>query len=113
MNRAWLNGYIPTVMEKINDDIFFDDGEPISCYEVLEEICNFYGLTCIPYGNDVFFVDYEAIAKYGINYSWMSQNATTSIYGDLNSLSYDLTSITNYTFEVPDTITIDDYAGDD
>lgn len=113
MKKAWDCDYLPTVLEVLNDDIFYDKGEPISCYEVLEEICNFYGFTCIPYGNDVFFVDYEGVAKYGINYSWLTQGATTSVYGDLKSLSSDFYTINTYSYEVPESISKDDYAGED
>jgi len=64
---------------------------------VLEEICNFYGISCIPYGKDVFFVDYEVIANVGDN---------DLLYTDLKSLAYS-------TFYITDSITKEDYAGDD
>ena len=55
--------YTPTQFEYINDAVFYEDsGEASDCYAVLEEICNFYGISCVPYGNDVFFVDYQVIA---------------------------------------------------
>lgn len=98
-NKMWaaLN-YTPTQYEYINDDIFFeDDGEASDCYAVLEEICNFYGISCVPYGNDVFFVDYEVIANVGDN---------DLLYTDLKSLAYS-------TFYITDSITKEDYAGDD
>ena len=91
-NKMWaaLN-YTPTQFEYINDDIFFEDnGEASDCYAVLEEICNFYGISCIPYGNDVFFVDYEVIANVGDN---------DLLYTDLKSLAYS-------TFYITDSITI-------
>lgn len=88
----------PTQFEYINDDIFFeDDGEASDCYAVLEEICNFYGISCIPYGNDVFFVDYQVIAY----------------VEDDNLLYTDLKSLVNSTFYITDSITREDYAGDD
>lgn len=91
MNAA--KGYTPTQFEYINDAIFVDD----DCYSVLEEICNFYGISCIPYGNDVFFVDYEVIA-----------NTIDSV------LSYtDLKTMVSTSFYIYDTIARDDYAGDD
>lgn len=90
--------YAPTQFEYINDAVFYEDsGEASDCYAVLEEICNFYGISCIPYGNDVFFVDYEVIAKSG---------NTSFSYTDLKSLA-------SSTFYVPDSITKDDYAGED
>lgn len=95
--RAALN-YTPTQFEYINDDIFFeDDGEASDCYAVLEEICNFYGISCVPYGNDVFFVDYQVIAY----------------VEDDNLLYTDLKSLVNSTFYITDSITKEDYAGDD
>lgn len=88
----------PTQFEYINDDIFFeDDGEASDCYAVLEEICNFYGISCVPYGNDVFFVDYQVIAY----------------VEDDNLLYTDLKSLVNSTFYITDSITKEDYAGDD
>lgn len=98
-NKMWaaLN-YTPTQFEYINDDIFFeDDGEASDCYAVLEEICNFYGISCVPYGNDVFFVDYQVIAY----------------VEDDNLLYTDLKSLVNSTFYITDSITKEDYAGDD
>lgn len=95
--RAALN-YTPTQFEYINDDIFFeDDGEASDCYAVLEEICNFYGISCVPYGNDVFFVDYQVIAYV---------EDDNLLYTDLKSLVYS-------TFYTTDNITKEDYAGDD
>lgn len=98
-NKMWaaLN-YTPTQFEYINDDIFFeDDGEASDCYAVLEEICNFYGISCVPYGNDVFFVDYQVIAYV---------EDDNLLYTDLKSLVYS-------TFYTTDNITKEDYAGDD
>ena len=90
--------YTPTQFEYINDAVFYEDsGEASDCYAVLEEICNFYGISCIPYGNDVFFVDYEVIANVGDN---------DLLYTDLKSLAYS-------TFYITDSITKEDYAGDD
>ena len=98
-NKMWAAvHYTPTQFEYINDAIFFeDDGEASDCYAVLEEICNFYGISCVPYGNDVFFVDYQVIAN----------------VEDDNLLYTDLKSLTNSTFYVTDSITKEDYAGDD
>ena len=90
--------YTPSQFEYINDDIFFEDsGEASDCYAVLEEICNFYGISCVPYGNDVFFVDYEVIA---------STNDDELSYTDLKSLA-------TSTFYIPGNITKEDYAGED
>ena len=51
----------------ISEQNFFDeDGEAMTCKEVLEEICKYFGLTCIADGTNVYFLDYDAI-KNGIN----------------------------------------------
>lgn len=90
--------YTPTQFEYINDAVFYEDsGEASDCYAVLEEICNFYGISCVPYGNDVFFVDYEVIAS-----------------SSDEELSYtDLKSLATSTFHIPGNITKEDYAGED
>lgn len=47
---------------------FFDDDDektPWTMYEVLEQICLFFGWSTVPYGKDVYIVDYQAIQKYG------------------------------------------------
>lgn len=51
----------------ISEQNFFDeDGEAMTMQEVLEEICQYLGLTCIADGDQVYFLDYDAI-KNGIN----------------------------------------------
>lgn len=96
MNAA--KNFTPTQFEYINDAIFFEDsGEASDCFAVLEELCNFYGISCIPYGNDVFFVDYEVIAN-----------------TDDTELSYtDLKSMASNSFEINESIAKNDYAGED
>lgn len=89
---------LPTQIEYINDDIFFKDGEASTCYEVLEEICSFYGFSCVPDGNDVFFIDYEVVVNHNTN--------NADVYGDLNGSGKE-------SFYIPSIIKKDDYAGDD
>ena len=51
----------------ISEQNFFDeDDEPMTMQEVLEEICKYIGFTCIADGDQVYFLDYDAI-KNGIN----------------------------------------------
>ena len=51
----------------ISEQNFFDeDNEAMTCKEVLEEICQYLGLTCIADGDSVYFLDYDAI-KNGLN----------------------------------------------
>lgn len=43
---------------------FFDeDGKPWNCLQVIEEICRILGVTCVPYGYNLYFINYEAIAR--------------------------------------------------
>lgn len=103
------NGFFPTEAEVISEETFFDDdGESMTCYEVLEEICNFYNLSLIPYENDVYLIDYEAIANYGINHpNW-------DFYQDASKILFkDLISNNNVYLSVPKTISLNDYAGED
>lgn len=53
----------------INEGNFFDeDGVPMKCDEVLEEICKYLGLTAITEGEFAYFVSYESVAKCNRNY---------------------------------------------
>lgn len=82
---------------KISEMNFFDeDDEPMKCDEVLEELCQFMNLTCYAYGNEVFFIDYDAI-KNGINTYYRYSIGTT-------------TEPTIVTLEQTHTITSSDYA---
>lgn len=46
----------------VSEDNFFDeDGNSINELEVIEEICKYLSLSCIPHGDSVYFVNYEAI----------------------------------------------------
>lgn len=63
----------------ISEQNFYDeDGEPMTLQEVLEEICQYLGFTCIAKGNEVLFLDYDAIKK-GMNnyYQYTIGNITT------------------------------------
>ena len=47
-----------------NESNFFDDDEeatPWTYEDLLTEICNFCGVTCVPYGENVYFIDYACI----------------------------------------------------
>lgn len=88
---------IPTVTECINDDIFFsddDEHEPITSYEVLEEIGNFYGFSMVPDGDEIWIIDYEALLQG-------------------KSTWKDLVSGSTVTKTITGTITKGDYLGDD
>lgn len=64
----------------ISENNFIDeDGEPMQCMEVLEEICRYTGLTAVPYKNDLYFINTDAIANedntyfkyiYGSDHKW-------------------------------------------
>lgn len=67
---------------KLSESNFMDDDEehtPWKCYEVLEEICKFFGFSAVPYQNDVYLIDYETINNSNNIYSWRRiVNATSS-----------------------------------
>lgn len=98
-NKAHLNNFYPMEIECISEEIFIDDDETLSCYKVLEEICKFYNLSLVPYGDDVYFIDYKVISKSSFN----NENIS---WKDL---------VTNQVLQtlVTKTIGKDDYAGDD
>lgn len=98
-------GSCPTEIEYISEEAFVDDDDAMSCYEVLEEICNFYNVSLVPYGNDVYLVDYELIAKYDVNHSWFPSSDFTifkNLSDDVEEDRY-----------VPGYIQKEDYCGDD
>ena len=57
-----------TMYMKISEAAFFKDDEAMSCYEVLEEICRFLNLSLVPYGREVYFIDYEVVANHSGQY---------------------------------------------
>ena len=98
-NKARTNNLPPMDEEYINEGIFFDDeGEAEDCYTCLEEICNFYGLSCIPDGEDIYFVDYELIDS-----DKPDNNLFVDITANNNSVTVNLNG----------SITKGDYSGDD
>ena len=98
-NKARTQNLPPMDEEYINEGIFFDDeGEAEDCYTCLEEICNFYGLSCIPDGEDIYFVDYELIDS-----DKPDNNLFVDITANNNSVTVNLNG----------SITKDDYSGDD
>lgn len=59
-----LNGTTDSLSSKmyISENNFFDeDGDAMTMQEVLEEICQYLGLTCVANGDKVLFLDYDAI----------------------------------------------------
>lgn len=107
MKSSWDSSIYPTEKEFISESAFFDDDdEAMSYYEVLEEICKFYNMTLVPVGNDVFFLDYEVISKYGISYSWLTQDNNYQTWKNI---------LNNYQKQIliPKYITKDDYCGDE
>jgi len=106
MRTAWNNNFYPMEIEYISEETFFDNEEPLSCYEILEEICNFYNLSLVPYGEDVYFVDYESVVKYDKNYDRLGQIGNTFLWKDLKNLNTLRTGTRK-------SIMKDNYAGDD
>lgn len=78
MKKGHDDGFYPTQFEFIAEDMFFGDDEDDTktCYEVLEEICKYFCISACPLGEDVYFVDYEAVAKYDVNHSWLPASNT-------------------------------------
>lgn len=101
--KGYLAGVYPSEMEFVSESIFSDDDENVmTCYEVLEEIGKFYNFSFCPDGNDVYIIDYEAVANY-------------NVFGD--SSNYLTFKNLNNGYErnvyIPKNIDIDSYAGDD
>lgn len=107
--NSFTTNHYPFEIECISEEILFDDDEGLTCYEILEEICNTYCLSLVPYGDDVYFVDYEGISKYGQNIiiTWQQYNYDNYLpWKDLVTNSIEET-------EIEKILSIDDYSGDD
>ena len=91
-------------LSRVMESNFFDDDDertPWSCYQVIEEICKYFGWTLIPYKNSIYIVDYDNLTS---NYWYYNLNGNTT--------SVTLSSITTITGN--NLITGDsDYLGDD
>lgn len=91
------NGWLPMENEYITEEAFVDD-EPMKWYDVLTEILNFYGLSAIPKGDDVYLVDYNVISNEisdynlykDISHSTQSVLDNKSVYFVMNSGSGDV-----------------------
>lgn len=62
----------------IDEKNFFDDDKdhtPWTLEEVLEEICRFFCVSCVPYENKLYFVSYPSVTG-GIN-QWTDQDGST------------------------------------
>ena len=95
--------------EYISDENFYDDDDehtPWSCYEILEEICKIYGVSIVPYGEDVYFIDARVSSRHSKNFPSLNQTDN----GKLNYYNYD----TGETVEVlvKKEIGLEDYLGD-
>ena len=88
---------------QLSESNFFDDSaekEAWTCYEVLEQICLFFGWSAVPYKNNIYLIDYETLQKTDSYYTWRKIiDSTTSQVSILNNNLI--------------TITKDDYAGSD
>ena len=72
---------------KLQESNFFDDdGEAWSCYEIIEQICLFMGWSAIPFGNNIYLIDYETLLKSDNITEWRKIiNSTTSQVSILNN----------------------------
>ena len=104
--KAFNNGFYPMEIECLSEEIFVGDKEEdnLSCYEVLEEICNFYNLSLVPYGNDVYFIDYSVVKE--TDYRYQLGNNTDIKWKDLRLNQIIPTNTSKF-------INKEDYAGDD
>lgn len=88
---------------QLSESNFFDDDaeqSSWSCYEVLEQICLFFGWSAVAYKNNIYLIDYETLQKSDTYYTWRKIiDSTTSQVSILNNNLI--------------TITKDDYAGSD
>ena len=107
MKKAHDEGFTPSEFEFIAEDLFMgeEDDDIMSCYEVVEHICKFFGLTAVPLGEDVYLIDPEVIAKYDVEHEWLPAS------DDLEFV--DLVNKTTITKNVPGIINKKSYAGDD
>jgi len=107
MNKGKTGGFYPTQYEFIAEDLFMgeDEDDVMSYYEVLEEICKYFCLTAVPYGEDVYLLDYESIAKYDVEHEWLSASDELEFINILDG--------THNMVSVPESITMEDYAGED
>lgn len=99
-------------IEYINEEMFFDGKDYFNCYEVLEEICKTYCFSLVPFGEDVYFIDYEAISKYGNNISINISWSDDYLY-DENLLWKDLVLDATEEKNIEKLLTKTDYAGED
>ena len=49
-------------------NFFNEDGDAMKMSEVLEEVCKFCGVTAVAYGQDVYFLDYDALKNASSTY---------------------------------------------
>ncbi len=76
----------------ISENNFFDeDGEPMKMLEILEEICRYCSLTCVPYGDSLYFINFDAVAAGNNGYfKYEKMNPTkyvctrTNLVGDID-----------------------------
>ena len=86
---------------KLSESNFYsDDGEAWSCYEIIEQICLFFGWSAVPYGNNVYLIDYETINKNNNYVNWIKMTYPNG---------YEYITGTNNLI----TISKDSYAGND
>lgn len=72
---------------KLSEANFFDDDDnhtPWNCYQVLEEICKYLGVTATSWGNHIVFIDYTYAAasagNYGVYVFDLDLNRTQTSY---------------------------------
>lgn len=91
-----FNRYLGTVLidsVAISESNFYDDDEthtPWKCYDVIEEMMKYLNCTLVPYGKDIWIVDYNYINAKGA--LWGAQGNDTQYYKCYNLDNIDTTS---------------------
>lgn len=81
----------------VSEQNFFDeDDEPMKMNEVLEEICKYMGVTAVADGNDVYFLDYDAIGAGNFNFDRYSVGSNSKTNVTLSSKTTHLITKDSY-----------------
>lgn len=89
---------------------FYDDDaeqESWKCYDVLEQICLFFGISVVPYKNNLYLIDYETLQKSDSYNNW--RKISNAFSSQVVILDNNLKTITKYDYASNDTnISYDD-----
>lgn len=81
----------------ISEQNFFDEEDkPMTFQQVLEEVCKFFNVTAVAIGENVYFINYDAI-KSGYNRFYAYQLASSYLYDDANKSDVQKITAESYT----------------